>query len=83
MAGRREEAEGGAGQVASLVMMRRQAGPGGRGGRGRAGPGGGPVTKSDTPGPRLRYDSVVRAGPLGVRREVVPPGCIASRFTKF
>ena len=57
MAGRREEAEGGAGQVASLVMMRRQAGPGGRGGRGRAGPGGGPVTKSDTPGPRLRYDS--------------------------
>merc|ERR1719450_1923543 len=42
-----------------------------------------PVKKTEVPGPRLKYSPVMRSGPLGVRRQVVPPSCLARRFTRI
>jgi len=42
-----------------------------------------PAKKTEVPGPRLKYSPVLRSGPLGVRRQVVPPSCLARRFTRI
>eukprot|EP00092_Neocalanus_flemingeri_P029548 GFUD01032094.1.p1 GENE.GFUD01032094.1~~GFUD01032094.1.p1 ORF type:complete len:833 (-),score=203.32 GFUD01032094.1:77-2407(-) len=40
-----------------------------------------PAKRTEVPGPRLKYSPVLRSGPLGVKRQVVPPLCLARRFT--
>jgi len=42
-----------------------------------------PAKKVEVPGPRLKYSPVLRSGPLGVRRQVVPPSCLARRFMRI
>jgi len=42
-----------------------------------------PVKKTEVPGPRLKYNPVVRVGPLGVKRQVVPAQCLVTRFARI
>jgi len=41
-----------------------------------------PLKNTEVPGPRLKYSPVVRCGPLGVQRQVVPPRVLANRFNR-